>query len=442
MLESYGARIDQAATYLKLAIGEATADRVDVKDHGAVGDGMTDDTAAIQAAIDNASGFVYFPEGKYLITAPLVMKKHTHIIGSEPNSRYHGYTNGDAPLSVCAIAVSPSFFGAAAFVFEDGATACSIEAITILGNKVGLVAGILLPYRGSGPENNFLFRDLNIIEMGGDGITGGLWAGRFDTIYVGGCRGWGVNPTFRLSDTRFVNSYFNGNAKGGANFDGTSISGLVSFTACRFERSGWVPATPSAPVATNSPGIRIRRGRYITFVACETDANSGNGVEITCGKMSDMAYIKFIGCQFNRDGFGTMQGTLPGEFASVKLVGDTLSSAEVSLVSIIGCSNIVAKATDFGTAAPAYEHPKYGIWMQNTSWVEIIGGDWAGKQSVFWHGGKAFNMTNWHPHVQIGKAGCSTVPYGAVRPTGVPIGSVFYDSVSKKLVTWDGAAWV
>src|SRR5690606_29391757 len=42
-----------------------------VRRFGAKGDGKTDDTQAIQAAIDAGTGTVYFPKGSYRITAPL-----------------------------------------------------------------------------------------------------------------------------------------------------------------------------------------------------------------------------------------------------------------------------------------------------------------------------------------------------------------------------------
>lgn len=55
--------------------------RVNVKDFGAKGDGVTDDTIAIQTALDEGVN-VYFPVGTYLYTPPLIIRKHNvGIIG-------------------------------------------------------------------------------------------------------------------------------------------------------------------------------------------------------------------------------------------------------------------------------------------------------------------------------------------------------------------------
>lgn len=48
-----------------------------VKSFGAVGDGLTDDTAAIQKAFDVAGQSLFFPSGTYLITQPIVFKPTT-----------------------------------------------------------------------------------------------------------------------------------------------------------------------------------------------------------------------------------------------------------------------------------------------------------------------------------------------------------------------------
>jgi len=55
------------ATTVEAKLQEA----VSVKDFGAVGDGVTDDTAAIQAAIDSGAYRIFLPTGTYLISSPL-----------------------------------------------------------------------------------------------------------------------------------------------------------------------------------------------------------------------------------------------------------------------------------------------------------------------------------------------------------------------------------
>jgi len=70
---------------------------ISVRDFGAVGDGVTDDTSAIQTAINclPCGGRLFFPEGAYL-TAPLCLKSHTTlelskgatILGSPDKTKY------------------------------------------------------------------------------------------------------------------------------------------------------------------------------------------------------------------------------------------------------------------------------------------------------------------------------------------------------------------
>lgn len=62
-------------------VGAKLKEFVSVNDFGAVGDGVTDDTAAIQAAVTAAitagGGEVVFPAGNYLISAPIKLDKGT-----------------------------------------------------------------------------------------------------------------------------------------------------------------------------------------------------------------------------------------------------------------------------------------------------------------------------------------------------------------------------
>lgn len=57
---------------------------INVKDFGAVGDGQTDDTAAIQAAVDSTGGIgasVLVPAGTYLVSAPIILSEKITLFG-------------------------------------------------------------------------------------------------------------------------------------------------------------------------------------------------------------------------------------------------------------------------------------------------------------------------------------------------------------------------
>lgn len=57
---------------------------VSVTDYGAVGDGTTDDTTAVQDAIDSGYASIFFPEGEYLLTANITVTgdKDYRLFGS------------------------------------------------------------------------------------------------------------------------------------------------------------------------------------------------------------------------------------------------------------------------------------------------------------------------------------------------------------------------
>ncbi len=69
---------------LLLAVTALADGMFDAKKYGAVGDGVADDTAAIQATLEAAgqvSGVAYLPTGKYRITAALNVPAHATLLG-------------------------------------------------------------------------------------------------------------------------------------------------------------------------------------------------------------------------------------------------------------------------------------------------------------------------------------------------------------------------
>jgi hypothetical protein len=68
------APVTATSTTTARPLGSRFGDSVNVKDFGAIGDGVADDTAAIQAAVNGSGGkAVYFPSGTYKISQALVI---------------------------------------------------------------------------------------------------------------------------------------------------------------------------------------------------------------------------------------------------------------------------------------------------------------------------------------------------------------------------------
>lgn len=124
---------------------------VNVKEFGAKGDGLTDDTAAIQAAINalaSAGGEVFFPAGTYVISSTLTASGPLRLAGVDPIS------------SVIKASTSARMFDSGGY---DG---IRIERLTFDGNDVAQ-GGVALYAAGPAHAQEMRMQSVRIYHMAG-----------------------------------------------------------------------------------------------------------------------------------------------------------------------------------------------------------------------------------------------------------------------------------
>ena len=129
---------------------------VDARAYGARGDGTTDDTEALRAALVAASdGVLYLPKGTYLVTNSLNVPSNTEVRGAGPLTTIikHGAGVAVPPIVVpgtsasvllAGLAVDGNQSGNSSFDFEElsiarGATDVTVQRVRIFNmNKIGI----------------------------------------------------------------------------------------------------------------------------------------------------------------------------------------------------------------------------------------------------------------------------------------------------------------
>lgn len=197
-------------------IAQKFAEYTSVKDFGAVGDGATDDTAAIQAAIDSfsVSGAVYFPKGTYKVSATinLVNKHRISLIGDG--------------VSVTAIQAASSFTGTV-LINQVHTTIVYGAVNTISGFYLGGVAGVTTGIKQQYNTNSSL-TDLYIQGFSSYGVYAeDCWVSYWQSIKFQSCgTGFylnGANHNSSYNSISASNSTVSGGYVGGsARVDGNS----------------------------------------------------------------------------------------------------------------------------------------------------------------------------------------------------------------------------
>jgi hypothetical protein len=140
------------------------SDYVNVKDFGATGDGATDDTVAIKAAIAYAGiikGVVYFPDGNYKISSTLALPSNVSVIGrSRESVTITKTTSATVTVLVTASALSGGY---------TGTLPTDMNAVICLGDSSssrwsGVITGVTLYGAKTTTENHAV--EFGIVNAG------------------------------------------------------------------------------------------------------------------------------------------------------------------------------------------------------------------------------------------------------------------------------------
>jgi hypothetical protein len=284
----------------------------DVTDYGAKGDGTTDDTAAIQAAIAAAQqnaygGVVYLPIGQYLVTAPLVVTgSDILILGTGPLATMGGagYNDGKSTTIMPGPAWAQGSAAQPACILFDAVTAgtnlnrCGVERLAINGGNLPpgtQMHGIATQgYVGAfGVTGCIVGPIANTSSAGITNTTSGSVTAQGASVIRNLVQGVGGDG-YDMAGGDLTVEHCHAQGCGGNGFSVTTNGGDTRVTDCRGDLSGGSGFYISVPC-----------GEYLGMVQlanCSTQRNSGNGIQIANTSAGEISPVYLTGCVFQGDG--------------------------------------------------------------------------------------------------------------------------------------------
>jgi hypothetical protein len=293
------------------------ADVVNVKDFGAVGDGVADDTDKIQAAI-NASSSVYFPSASsgtiYRTTNPINILGNRTIVGdnswlsiirSDNLSApiFQASNSGNIQIENINLRYNGTPLSGANAISLDNCQTCRLQNLWISSSWNGIFllnggniqisnlwcyvyeqCGLVVTNTIGVLLSQFLFEAGDSIKgtLGGIRIVGAVE--QFIATDGGVQRGVYGLTTGKLGVfqrgsapfyNRFTNVFFDSNKTAGALLRDTAFT---DFTACWFSSAGYDSAGGGYVSMLDRSGVDISSCTDLTFTGGEAHANGGRGV--------------------------------------------------------------------------------------------------------------------------------------------------------------------
>ena len=396
---------------------------INVKNYGAVGDNVSDDTVAIQNAI-NASpegSEIYFPPGTYKISSPIVPRDRQILRGTNTCK----YDPDEFPEASCMLKASPTFSGEAVLRASQGITGVRVESLALIGpgtNFASVVHGVSFgTFAQRIGERGWVFRDVSISACSGAGLFGHMWVVDMRDSHIARCAyAVQVSGADALLDARIIGCQFYFNRDGGILLDSTTRSGAVTIAQTRVERSGNTYGDPASPVNPYASGIKITNGSTIDLMGVTTDANTGPGLDLDAAPGGYVYSILVVGCEFARDGGGNQS-------VGVRVPGVRIRNA--SHVQFVA-NNLLYGAHDDSNPSPLIS-PYYGVELEGTVQCSVAYSRLDVFTNPFVNGLRVVGTENYGNRYNLAVQGLMSLPVAADEsflPTAGGIGDIAYQA--------------
>jgi hypothetical protein len=256
---------------------------INVRDFGAAGNGSTDDTSAIQQAIDSVlgtGGTIYLPKGIYKISSQLNLRNGVTILGDGEESTFINQTGADAH----------GFVG-------DDVGSISLENFILTGPSSGTGAGIRLGWTANGNTPYVSMKNVWVRNFGSDGIQLETpIVSHLDKVLSFDNGGHGFNFYHAGTSVTLTSCWARGNAQAGYYFYQSVYISLVSCAADNNGVSYFVQDAQSIAfyscgsegaimkgVPYNGYGWKIDNSSLITLQSCWVTDNRNLGVWVSGG---------------------------------------------------------------------------------------------------------------------------------------------------------------